>query len=138
MAIILTGICTELDDPFEKAVQTARKQLKVRTKDILSAYPVKSSIDARHPEKIKIVYAVGIELAGNEEAVLRRANLSNASLRRSGTLELSFGTRPMVHRPGDCRFWPCRHVCGSFTGTAGVSAIDIGAGNGCRQTRSGC
>ena len=83
MAIILTGICTELDDPFEKAVQTARKQLKVRTKDILSAYPVKSSIDARHPEKIKIVYAVGIELAGNEEAVLRRANLSNASLRRS-------------------------------------------------------
>ena len=56
MAIILTGICTELDDPFEKAVQTARKQLKVRTKDILSAYPVKSSIDARHPEKIKIVY----------------------------------------------------------------------------------
>ena len=106
MAIILTGICTELDDPFEKAVQTARKQLKVRTKDILSAYPVKSSIDARHPEKIKIVYAVGIELAGNEEAVLRRANLSNASLRRSGTLELSFGTRPMVHRPVIAGFGP--------------------------------
>lgn len=106
MAIILTGICTELDDPFEKAVQTARKQLKVRTKDILSAYPVKSSIDARHPEKIKIVYAVGIELAGNEEAVLRRVNLSNASLRRSGTLELSFGTRPMVHRPVIAGFGP--------------------------------
>ena len=129
MAIILTGICTELDDPFEKAVQTARKQLKVRTKDILSAYPVKSSIDARHPEKIKIVYAVGIELAGNEEAVLP------AAIRYPGAF---LWDKTDGSSAGDCRFWPCRHVCGSFTGTAGVSAIDIGAGNGCRQTRSGC
>ncbi|HCB65782.1 MAG TPA: hypothetical protein DEP43_07465, partial [Ruminococcaceae bacterium] len=67
VAIILTGICTELDDPFEKAVQTAKKQLKIGTKDVLSAYPVKSSIDARHPEKIKLVYSVGIELACDEE-----------------------------------------------------------------------
>ena len=106
MAIILTGICTELDDPFEKAVQTAKKQLKIGTKDVLSAYPVKSSIDARHPEKIKLVYSVGIELACDEETVLRRANLSNASLRRDTKLEISFGMTPMAHRPVIVGFGP--------------------------------
>lgn len=106
VAIILTGICTELDDPFEKAVQTAKKQLKIGTKDVLSAYPVKSSIDARHPEKIKLVYSVGIELACDEETVLRRANLSNASLRRDTKLEISFGMTPMAHRPVIVGFGP--------------------------------
>lgn len=48
MAIILTGIWIRPEEPFEKAAQTARRQLRVNPKDILSIYPVKSSIDARH------------------------------------------------------------------------------------------
>lgn len=106
MAIILTGIWIRPEEPFEKAAQTARRQLRVNPKDILSIYPVKSSIDARHPDKIRIVYSVGVELTCDEEAVLQRANLSNAFLRRDSALELSFGTEPMTHRPVVAGFGP--------------------------------
>lgn len=106
MAIILTGIWIRPEEPFEKAAQTARRQLRVNPKDILSIYPVKSSIDARHPDKIRIVYSVGVELTCDEKAVLQRANLSNAFLRRDSALELSFGTEPMTHRPVVAGFGP--------------------------------
>lgn len=106
MAIILTGIQIDLGDPFEKAIQIAQKQLRVHSQDVAAAYPVKSSIDARHPHRIKIVYSVGIELKQNEEAILQRANIANASLRKNTSLDISLGSRPMTHRPIIVGFGP--------------------------------
>lgn len=106
MAIVLSGIQIDLDDSFEKAAQLACKQLKVDRRNVATVYPVKSSIDARHPNKIKLVYSVGIELKEGEEKVLQRANRSNASLREKPSLNISFGSRSLPHRPVIAGFGP--------------------------------
>ncbi|MDD3193511.1 MAG: hypothetical protein PHE47_06630 [Oscillospiraceae bacterium] len=106
MAIVLSGIQVELDDPFEKAAQLAQKQLKVRPQDVAAIYPVKSSVDARHPDHIKIVYSVGIELLSDEERALHQANLANGALRQKSALEISRGTRRMEQRPVIVGFGP--------------------------------
>lgn len=121
MAIVLTGIQVGLEDPFETAVEIARKQLKIRRQDIRAAYPVKSSIDARHPERIKLVYTVGLELGIDEAQALRRANPANGSLREDPVLTVQIGSQPMH----------CRPVVAGF-GPAGMFAALLLAQNGYR------
>lgn len=108
MAIVLSGIQIDLDDSFEKAAQLAYKQLKINPQNVVSVYPVKNSIDARHSNKIKLVYSVGVALKEDqdEESVLRDAHLSNGSLRKKYSLDISLGSRLMSHRPVIAGFGP--------------------------------
>lgn len=106
MAIILTGIQTELEDSFDCAASAAIKKLEIKQNDIVAVYPVKSSVDARHPGRIKIVYSVGLELSCNEEEILKKAQLPNAALKKEEPLAISRGTKRMTSRPVVVGFGP--------------------------------
>ena len=106
MAIILTGIQTGLDEPFDNAVSAAIKKLKIRPQDVKKAYPIKSSIDARHPKSIRLVYSVGLELSVDEEALLAKRSVPGATLRKDPALELHFGQKKLQHRPVIIGFGP--------------------------------
>ena len=93
MAIIVSQIKTELDQPKDYAVQKAINALKLSKSEIKTARLYKTSVDARHG--IMFVSSVYIELTNvNKERQLAETN-ANVKLHEPKELSVVFGNKPL-------------------------------------------
>ena len=83
MAILVSNIKTGLgatqEEIFAKAVKTA----KITPEQVKKIYLVKTSVDARKQNNIHFVSSVAVEVAGQEEAVVKKAGSRDVSLQKS-------------------------------------------------------
>ncbi len=127
MAIIVPNISIGLNEPKQAAIDTALKKLGLAQRDIQKAYIVKSSVDARKREQIKLVYSVGIEVP-DEEGILRRAGNSGATLKSTTTLTLQTGSKLLEHPPVVAGFGPAGMFAALLLARAGFRPIVLERG----------
>lgn len=106
MAIYLNNIKTALQEPAEKALETARKKLGVPQNRIVRAYLVKTSIDARKRSNLHFVHTVGIELDGGEAQLVDALHDPSITLRQESPLEIPRGSQKFAGRPVIVGFGP--------------------------------
>lgn len=105
MSIILSEIRTSPFEPKENALEKAFHLLKLSSSEIIKSDIVKFSVDARRKDNISLVYSVSVD-CNDEEKVLKRANLSNASIRKISPTDIPMMKKSLSHRPVVIGFGP--------------------------------
>ncbi|MDD2956276.1 MAG: hypothetical protein PHD67_08170 [Oscillospiraceae bacterium] len=103
MAIIVSNLSIGIDEPYSKAVSQGLVRMGLGPGDIRESYPVKVSVDARHQDRIRLVYSVGFELLTEEGRVKEGPGIARKTQAR---LEISFGKVPIPQRPVIAGFGP--------------------------------
>lgn len=124
MAILVSEIITELDEPVIAAEERTRKLLGIGREAV--CHIAKTSIDARR--RPRFVHTVAVETA-DEERVYNRCKGKNVSLRREEPLEIVFGTTPMPHRPVIAGFGPAGMFCALLLARNGYRPIVLERGD---------
>jgi uncharacterized FAD-dependent dehydrogenase len=128
LAIIINEIRLPFTEDKNEAIKAAVKRINVKNNDIIDAYIVKASVDARNRNNICIVYSVGIELASGEEQTVKRAATSNVSLRTKNDYAPITGSTPLTHPPIIIGFGPAGMFSGLLLSRLGFNPIIIERG----------
>ena len=133
MAIIVNDIRIPLDAQESDALQIAFKRLGLRAGDVRDAYIVKKSLDARHRNRISLVYSVGVELDGDEaslvDAVIRRSvSKPSVALRTVKAYVIEPGADLLGSRPVIAGFGPAGMFAGLLLARFGYFQLIVERG----------
>ncbi len=108
MPIIVSDIKIDINKDEKYAFESALKKLRLKQSQIDDIYTVKVSIDARHKNKIQLVYSVGIKLSTpeKERQTAERLKNSNVRLQKNTELDLTKGSKKLDLRPVVIGFGP--------------------------------
>lgn len=100
MSLIISGICTEVEEPAENAIHKAIKYLGLSQEQVLQGVISKTSVDARH-RTVRFVHSVALTL-GSEEAEKRigekfpKVQLKHKTELSSPVGDIPFSSPPIV------------------------------------------
>ena len=106
MPIFVPQVCVDLDMDDDVAILKAIKMLKLNRSDIKMVSIAKKSVDARHRQRIKLVYTVCIELKSLEQERIISKNNPRVIFRCSKKMEVDYGNERLEGRPVIVGFGP--------------------------------
>lgn len=125
MAILVSEIITELNEPVQMAEERALKALGI-SRGQASCCVAKTSVDARRGH-VRFVHTVSVETA-DEDRLYQRRKAKNITLRKEEPLEINYGQAPMVHRPVIVGFGPAGMFCGLLLARCGYRPLILERG----------
>ena len=127
MAIIIPNIQLAIEQPREDAIKMALSSLGLNFGDVQKAYIAKVSVDARHKDKIRMVYSVGVEVH-NEQRLAHRAKACGGTIRSVAELNFVCADTPMPHPPVVAGFGPAGMFCALVLARHGYRPIVLERG----------
>ncbi len=128
MPIFVPQVCVDLDMDENVAILKAIKMLNLNRSDIKMASIAKKSVDARHRQRIKLVYAVCIELKSLEQERIISKNNPRVIFRCSEKLEVRYGKERLDGRPVVIGFGPAGILASYMLAKNGYRPIVIERG----------
>lgn len=128
MSIIVGNIRAGLLNNENAIIEMALAKIKKKRSEVVDAYIIKSSVDARHRDSLYIVYSVGIELESGEASAVIAANDSNVKLREKTEYKPQIGTEKLCSRPVIVGFGPAGMFAGLILAKYGYHPLIIERG----------
>lgn len=128
MSIIVSQVETKLEQSKDEILEQALKIAKLKKEDIRGIYLIKSSVDARRKDKIRIVSSVGIETLIDEEKLLDKISSSQVTMQKREQIKFETGTVPIQHPPVIAGFGPAGMFAGLALARMGYRPIIIERG----------
>ena len=99
--IRLSSIKLPLDTPEQSFPAIAARLLRIPPQDVLSCRVLRRSVDARRKDDVHFVLTLGIEVNGDEDAILAHSKHKQAVVAKSVPVSVSLlpARKPPVHRP---------------------------------------
>ena len=118
----------DYDNERQALTTAAAKVLKLNKRDISSLEIVRKSIDSRKKNDIKFVFSVDVELNGDENAVLSRADAKRVQAVEKYSYEIPVCKRNSELRPVVVGFGPAGMFCSLILAKAGLKPLVIERG----------
>ncbi len=128
MPIFVPQVCVDLDMDDDVAILKAIKMLKLNRSDIKMVSIAKKSVDARHRQRIKLVYTVCIELKSLEQERIISKNNPRVIFRCSKKMEVDYGNERLEGRPVIVGFGPAGILASYMLAKNGYRPIVIERG----------
>jgi len=128
MAIIVSNIKTGLNQGREDIFRIACRTAHLNREQVREIYLVKSSVDARKRDQIHIVSSVCLEVDGDEEYYVQRANYKNVALQKKEELNFTTGSKKLSHPPVIVGFGPAGMFAGLVLARLGYEPIILERG----------
>ena len=128
MAIIVSNIKTGLNQGREDIFRIACRTAHLNREQVREIYLVKSSVDARKRDQIHIVSSVCLEVDGDEEYYVQRANYKNVAVQKKEELSFSTGKQKLEHPPVIVGFGPAGLFAGLVLARLGYEPIILERG----------
>lgn len=122
MAIVIPNIQLAIEQPREDAIKKALSSLGLTLGEVQKAYIAKVSVDARHKDRIRMVYSVGVEVH-NEQRLAHRAKACGGTIRCAANLNFVCADTPMLHPPVVAGFGPAGMFCALILARHGYRPI---------------
>lgn len=122
MSIIVSEIRLAPSEPKEAAFEKAASVLGISGRETLGASIAKVSVDARHKDRVCLVYSVAVDCE-NEEAVLKKCSANNVSLRKISPEEIPMLKKEPETRPVVIGFGPGGMFAGLYLARAGAKPV---------------
>ena len=129
--IVVSNVITSLNDNEKIIIEKAQKKLKISTNDIIDAFVIKSSIDARHRKMPQFVSSIGFFTNKNEKKYIELLKEKDVSFREN-EIELppfEFGKEKLSSRPVVIGFGPAGMFAGLILAEKGYNPIVFERGN---------
>lgn len=129
MAIVVNNIRIRLGQDEDDAINLAFAKIKKRRDEAADAYIIKSSVDARHRNRLDIVCSVGIELFEGESAAVLEAKDKDVRLKERIEYSPKIGTGKLMSRPIIVGFGPAGMFAGLLLAKYGYHPLIIERGS---------
>ena len=126
--IRINEIKLSLDDSEELLRAKAAKALKINEKYIKSLSIFKKSVDARRKDDVHFTYSVDVEIALDEEQIVRKSKSNKVSLVKPYAYEMPVNNRVSQFRPIVVGFGPAGMLAGIVLAEAGLRPIILERG----------
>lgn len=122
MPLVVSEIRIAPGEPVEKAFEKALSILKIKQSDSVKAEVSKVSVDARHKDRVSMVYSVSVSFDG-EEKVFNRCKSQNVIYRKIEPREIPELKREPKNRPVIIGFGPAGMFAGLYLARAGARPL---------------
>ena len=126
--IRINEIKLSLDDSESLLKPKAAKVLKINEKYIKSLSIFKKSVDARRKDDVHFTYSVDVEIALDEEQIVRKCKSNKAQLVKPYEYEMPVNNRVSQFRPIVVGFGPAGMLAGIVLAEAGLRPIILERG----------
>ena len=127
MSIIVSEIRIAPGEPVEKAFEKALSILKIRQNDSVKTEVSKVSVDARHKDKVNMVYSVSVSFEG-EESVYKKCKSNNVVYRKIEPQNIPKLKCEPKNRPVIMGFGPAGMFAGLYLARAGARPLILERG----------
>lgn len=128
MAIIVSQIETTLEQTNDEILEKARKLIRVKKEDIRGIYLLKSSVDARRKDRIRIISSVGIDVVGSEEQYVSPQTGNQIQIKKQTPIQFDCSGNPYQHPPVIVGFGPAGMFAGLTLARMGYCPIILERG----------